>query len=134
MGAQHTLYDINYASRPMASFAMPRPRIPLERPLDEIVDHGAGVQFYYGHLIDMPVQGLEAEMGRHGTLPGTGTLPDSPNKAHFSKLIVAPGGCQVSDSVRAPRIGTRPGISVLLLGVAFPNKIKPEGKGAHAGA
>jgi aldose 1-epimerase len=52
-----------------------------------------GVQFYDGHLIDIPVEGLDgARYGRHGGLClEPQRFPDSPNKAHFSESIVRPG-------------------------------------------
>jgi aldose 1-epimerase len=58
-----------------------------------------GVQFYDGHLIDMPVQGLGGtRYGRHGGLClEPQRFPDSPNKAHFPSSILPRG--QVSRQV-----------------------------------
>jgi aldose 1-epimerase len=58
-----------------------------------------GVQFYDGHLIDMPVQGLGGtQYGRHGGLClEPQRFPDSPNKAHFPSSILPRG--QVSRQV-----------------------------------
>jgi aldose 1-epimerase len=58
-----------------------------------------GVQFYDGHLLDMPVQGLSgARYGRHGGLClEPQRFPDSPNNAHFPASILVPG--QVSRQI-----------------------------------
>jgi aldose 1-epimerase len=51
-----------------------------------------GVQFYDGHLIDIPVPGLRGTVyGRHaGLCLEPQRFPDSPNKAHFSPCILEP--------------------------------------------
>ncbi len=58
-----------------------------------------GLQFYDGHLMDIPVQGLGGgRYGRHGGLClEPQRFPDSPNKAHFPSFILLPG--QVSRQV-----------------------------------
>ena len=94
-GAQHILYDINYVLRGpsgelrhAATLASRRNGLSMELWTTE-----PGVQFYDGHLIDMPVEGLDgARYGRHGGLClEPQRFPDSPNKAHFSESIVRPG-------------------------------------------
>ena len=52
-----------------------------------------GLQFYDGHLIDIPVPGLRGvSYGRHaGLCLEPQRFPDSPNKAHFSPCILEPG-------------------------------------------
>ncbi|MCC2652244.1 MAG: galactose mutarotase [Microvirga sp.] len=58
-----------------------------------------GVQFYDGHLMDIPVEGLGGvRYGRHGGLClEPQRFPDSPNKAYFPSSLVMPG--QVSRQV-----------------------------------
>ena len=60
-----------------------------------------GLQFYDGHLIDIPVLGLRGvSYGRHaGLCLEPQRFPDSPNKAHFSPCILEPGSVsrQVSE-------------------------------------
>jgi len=94
-GAQHTLYDINYVLRGppgelrhAATLASRGNGLSMELWTTE-----PGVQFYDGHLIDIPVEGLDgARYGRHGGLClEPQRFPDSPNKAHFSESIVRPG-------------------------------------------
>ena len=52
-----------------------------------------GVQFYDGHLIDIPVQGWAAPgtAGTRGLCLEPQRFPDSPNKAHFPASILRPG-------------------------------------------
>ncbi|MBZ6077795.1 aldose epimerase family protein [Microvirga puerhi] len=52
-----------------------------------------GVQFYDGHMIDIPVQGLNgARYGRHsGLCLEPQRFPDGPNNAHFPACILSPG-------------------------------------------
>jgi len=52
-----------------------------------------GVQFYDGHLLDMPVPGLGgAHYGPHaGLCLEPQRFPDGPNKAHFPPCILEPG-------------------------------------------
>ncbi|MBQ0824618.1 galactose mutarotase [Microvirga sp. HBU67558] len=100
-GTQHTLYDINYVLRGSygdlrhaATLASRRNGLAMELWTTE-----PGVQFYDGHLIDIPVKGLgDAQYGRHGGLClEPQRFPDSPNKAHFPSSILPPG--QVSRQV-----------------------------------
>jgi aldose 1-epimerase len=106
-GAQHTLYDTNYVLRGpygdlrhAATLASPRNGLSMELWTTE-----PGVQFYDGHLLDMPVQGLSgARYGRHGGLClEPQRFPDSPNKAHFPASILVPG--QVSRQISELRFG-----------------------------
>jgi aldose 1-epimerase len=94
-GAQHTLYDVNYVlrgpygeMRHAATLASPRNGVSMELWTTE-----PGVQFYDGHLLDMPVPGLGgARYGRHGGLClEPQRFPDSPNNAHFPSSILMPG-------------------------------------------
>lgn len=100
-GAQHTLYDINYVLRGpygelrhAATLASRRNGLAMELWTTE-----PGVQFYDGHLIDIPVNGLDGiQYGRHGGLClEPQRFPDSPNNAHFPSSILRPG--QVSRQV-----------------------------------
>lgn len=94
-GAQHTLYDINYVLR--GPYGELRHAVTLASPRNglamELWTTEPGVQFYDGHLIDMPVEGLDGvRYSRHGGLClEPQRFPDSPNKAHFPESIVAPG-------------------------------------------
>ena len=94
-GAQHTLYDINYVLRgPSGELRHAATLTSRGNGLSmELWTTEPGVQFYDGHLIDMPVEGLDgARYGRHGGLClEPQRFPDSPNKAHFSESIVRPG-------------------------------------------
>jgi aldose 1-epimerase len=100
-GAQHTLYDTNFVLRGpygelrhAATLASPKSGVSMELWTTE-----PGVQFYDGHLLDMPVQGLGgARYGRHGGLClEPQRFPDSPNNAHFPSSLLVPG--QVSRQV-----------------------------------
>ena len=94
-GAQHTLYDINYVLRgPSGELRHVATLTSRGNGLSmELWTTEPGVQFYDGHLIDMPVEGLDgARYGRHaGLCLEPQRFPDSPNKAHFSESIVRPG-------------------------------------------
>jgi aldose 1-epimerase len=100
-GAQPTLYDINYVLR--GPYGELRRAATLESRQNglsmELWTTEPGVQFYDGHLIDMPVQGLGGtQYGRHGGLClEPQRFPDSPNKAHFPSSILPRG--QVSRQV-----------------------------------
>jgi aldose 1-epimerase len=52
-----------------------------------------GVQFYDGHLLDMPASGLDgAHYGpRAGLCLEPQRFPDGPNKPHFPPCILEPG-------------------------------------------
>jgi aldose 1-epimerase len=58
-----------------------------------------GVQFYAGHLIKMPVPGLNGAVYKPhaGLCLEPQRFPDGPNKAHFPSSILEPG--QVSKQV-----------------------------------
>lgn len=94
-GAQHTLYDMNYVLRGpchelrhAATLVSRRNGLAMELWTTE-----PGVQFYDGHLIDIPVKGLGGvQYGRHGGLClEPQRFPDSPNNAHFPSSILRPG-------------------------------------------
>lgn len=96
-----TLYDTNYVLR--GPYGVLRQAAILESPKSglnmELWTTEPGVQFYAGHLINMPVSGLNgAQYGRHaGLCLEPQRFPDSPNKAHFPSSILEPG--QVSKQV-----------------------------------
>jgi aldose 1-epimerase len=90
-----TLYDINYVLRSgggalahAATVQSPSSGVSLELWTTE-----PGLQFYDGHLIDIPVAGLGG--ARYGTHAGLclepQRFPDGPNKPHFPPCIVRPG-------------------------------------------
>ncbi|MDF2687885.1 MAG: galactose mutarotase [Microvirga sp.] len=98
---ERILYDINYVLhgpygelRHAATLASMKSGVSMELWTTE-----PGVQFYDGHLMDIPVEGLGGVMyGRHGGLClEPQRFPDSPNKAHFPSSLVMPG--QVSRQV-----------------------------------
>jgi len=96
-----TLYDTNYVLR--GPYGVLRQAAILKSPRNglamELWTTEPGVQFYAGHLIDMPVSGLNGtRYGRHaGLCLEPQRFPDSPNKAHFPSSILEPG--QVSKQV-----------------------------------
>ncbi|KLK94967.1 galactose mutarotase [Microvirga vignae] len=96
-----TLYDTNYVLR--GSYGVLRQAAVLKSPGNglnmELWTTEPGVQFYAGHLINMPVSGLNgAQYGRHaGLCLEPQRFPDSPNIAHFPSSILEPG--QVSKQV-----------------------------------
>jgi aldose 1-epimerase len=100
-GTQPTLYDINYVLRgPYGELRHAATLASRQNGLSmELWTTEPGVQFYDGHLIDMPVQGLGGtQYGRHGGLClEPQRFPDSPNKAHFPSSILPRG--QVSRQV-----------------------------------
>jgi aldose 1-epimerase len=90
-----TLYDINYVLRSgggqlahAATLQSPSSGVSLELWTTE-----PGLQFYDGHLIDVPVPGLGGvRYGIHGGLClEPQRFPDGPNKPHFPPCIVRPG-------------------------------------------
>jgi aldose 1-epimerase len=91
---QRVLYDVNYVLRGegdiahAATLQSPESGISMELWTTE-----PGVQFYDGHLIDIPVPGLGgARYGRHaGLCLEPQRFPDGPNKAHFPACILEPG-------------------------------------------
>jgi aldose 1-epimerase len=98
---RRTLYDINYVLRgPYGELHHAATLKSLRSGLRmELWTTEPGLQFYDGHLLDMPVPGLE---GTHYS-PHSGLclepqrFPDSPNKAHFPSSILEPG--QVSRQI-----------------------------------
>ncbi|PVE24259.1 galactose-1-epimerase [Microvirga sp. KLBC 81] len=96
-----TLYDTNYVLR--GSYGVLRQATVLKSPRNglsmELWTTEPGVQFYAGHLINVPVSGLNgARYGRHaGLCLEPQRFPDSPNNAHFPSSILEPG--QVSKQV-----------------------------------
>jgi aldose 1-epimerase len=93
-GAQHTLYDTNFVLRgPYGELRHGATLASLKNGLSmELWTTEPGIQFYDGHLLDMPVPGLDgASYGRHGGLClEPQRFPDSPNKAHFPSSILRP--------------------------------------------
>ena len=98
-----TTYDINYVLRNRVddlshavTLVSRNSGVQLELWTTE-----PGVQFYDGHLLDMPVAGLGgARYGRHaGLCLEPQRFPDGPNKAHFPPCILEPGSVsrQVSE-------------------------------------
>ena len=94
-GADRTLFDINYVLRReqgafshAATLASGRSGIAMELWTSE-----PGVQFYDGHLINIPVAGLGgARYGRHaGLCLEPQRFPDGPNKPHFPSCWLEPG-------------------------------------------
>jgi aldose 1-epimerase len=96
-----TLYDTNFVLR--GPYGVLRQAVVLQSPQNdmsmELWTTEPGVQFYAGHMIDIPVSGLNsAKYGRHaGLCLEPQRFPDSPNKAHFPSSILEPG--QVSRQV-----------------------------------
>jgi aldose 1-epimerase len=100
-----TTYDINYVLRTppgkrpgelahAATLSSPVSGVAMELWTTE-----PGVQFYDGHMLDMPVPGLDG--ARYGARAGLclepQRFPDGPNKPHFPPCLVEPG--QVSRQV-----------------------------------
>jgi aldose 1-epimerase len=102
IGAEpYVLYDVNYVLRGpyeglhhAATLKSPKNGLQMELWTTE-----PGVQFYDGHLIDMPASGLDGTpYVRHGGLClEPQRFPDGPNKAHFPPSLLIPG--QVSRQV-----------------------------------
>lgn len=93
---QHrTTYDINYVLKDgddelthAATLASLKSGLSMELWTTE-----PGVQFYDGHLLNIPVPGLRgAHYGPHaGLCLEPQRFPDGPNKAHFPACILEPG-------------------------------------------
>jgi aldose 1-epimerase len=90
-----TTYDVNYVLQGTggnlahaATLLSRRSGVALELWTTE-----PGVQFYDGHMLDIPVPGLgEARYGpRAGLCLEPQRFPDGPNKAHFPPCILDPG-------------------------------------------
>lgn len=94
-------YDINYVlSHPSAEFAHAATLKSLKNSLAmELWTTEPGVQFYDGHMLDVPVPGLGGvHYGAHaGLCLEPQRFPDGPNKAHFPPCILEPG--QVSRQI-----------------------------------
>ncbi|WP_243369525.1 aldose epimerase family protein [Microvirga solisilvae] len=103
-----TLYDTNYVLR--GPYGVLRQAAFLQSPKNgmsmELWTTEPGVQFYAGHMIDIPVAGLNgAKYGRHaGLCLEPQRFPDSPNNAHFPSSILEPG--QVSRQVSELRFSS----------------------------
>ena len=110
------LYDINYVLRGGAGSPVDG---DLARAATLLSDRSGvamelwttepGLQFYDGHLIDMPVPGLAGEPYRihAGLCLEPQRFPDGPNWAHFPPTILEPGA--VSRQVSELRFGSLPG-------------------------
>ncbi len=90
-----TTYDVNYVLRAAdgelahaATLLSRRSGVALELWTTE-----PGVQFYDGHLLDMPVPGLEGVpyRARTGLCLEPQRFPDGPNRPHFAPCILEPG-------------------------------------------
>jgi aldose 1-epimerase len=88
-------YDINYVLRGGAGELKHAATLQsLRNGLSvELWTTEPGVQFYDGHLLDIPVPGLGgAHYGPHaGLCLEPQRFPDGPNKAHFPQCILQPG-------------------------------------------
>lgn len=98
---KHVLYDTNYVLRgPYGELRHAATLTSLKSGVEmELWTTEPGVQFYDGHLIDMPAQGLGGvRYGRHaGLCLEPQRFPDGPNNAHFPASLLVPG--QVSRQV-----------------------------------
>ena len=67
-----------------------------------------GLQFYDGHMIDIPVPGLRgAHYGPHAALClEPQRFPDGPNKAHFPRTILEPETTSRQSTEYRFRVGT----------------------------
>jgi len=92
---ERTFYDINYvlrgpwgALRHAATLQSVNSGLAMELWTTE-----PGIQFYDGHMLDIPVPGLNgAHYGpRAGLCLEPQRFPDGPNNAHFPTCILAPG-------------------------------------------
>lgn len=91
-------YDINYVLRREASSTPGIQRAATLRSdrsgiAMELWTTEPGLQFYDGHLLDLPVQGNGgAELKRYGGLAlEPQRFPDGPNHAHFPPSLLLPG-------------------------------------------
>jgi aldose 1-epimerase len=95
-------YDVNFVLRAEDDWNHAATLKSLNNNLSlELWTSEPGLQFYDGHLINIPVPGLRGvSYGRHaGLCLEPQRFPDSPNKAHFSPCILEPGSVsrQVSE-------------------------------------
>ncbi|MCB8819623.1 aldose epimerase family protein [Microvirga rosea] len=92
---ERTSYDTNYVLRgPNGELRHAATLQSLNTGLSmELWTTEPGVQFYDGHLLDMPVEGLNGvHYGPHaGLCLEPQRFPDGPNKAHFPPCILTPG-------------------------------------------
>lgn len=104
----HTIYDTNYVLR--GPYGVLRHGVTLKSLNNglemELWTTEPGVQFYAGHLIKMPVPGLNgAHYHPHaGLCLEPQRFPDSPNNAHFPSSLLKPG--QVSKQVSELRFSS----------------------------
>lgn len=103
-----TLYDTNYVLRgPYGVLRQAAVLKSLKNGLSmELWTTEPGVQFYAGHMLDMPVPGLDGTPYRRhaGLCLEPQRFPDGPNIAHFPGSILDPG--QVSRQVSELRFST----------------------------
>lgn len=96
-----TIYDTNFVLRgPYGVLRQAASLMSLKSGLTmELWTTEPGLQFYAGHLIEIPVSGLNgAHYGPHaGLCLEPQRFPDSPNNAHFPSSILEPG--QVSRQI-----------------------------------
>jgi aldose 1-epimerase len=91
---RRTLYDVNYVLRAPGGLAHAATLTSRANGLAmELWTTEPGLQFYDGHLLDMPVPGLDGvPYARHGGLClEPQRFPDGPNRRHFPPCILAPG-------------------------------------------
>jgi aldose 1-epimerase len=89
-----TPYDINYVLRAPGALSHAATLASMKNGLSmELWTTEPGLQFYDGHMIDIPVAGLRgAHYGAHaGLCLEPQRFPDGPNKAHFPRTILDPG-------------------------------------------
>lgn len=89
-----TSYDVNYVLRATGELSHAATLTSLRNGLAmELWTTEPGLQFYDGHMIDIPVPGLRgAHYGAHaGLCLEPQRFPDGPNKAHFPSTILEPG-------------------------------------------
>ncbi|HEX2135258.1 MAG TPA: aldose epimerase family protein [Microvirga sp.] len=106
--AMGTAYDVNYALRTRSADVAHAATL-LSRSSGvamELWTTEPGLQFYDGHLLDIPVPGLGG--ARYTTRAGLclepQRFPDGPNKAHFPPCILEPG--EISRQVSELRFAT----------------------------
>ncbi|AWM88559.1 aldose epimerase family protein [Microvirga sp. 17 mud 1-3] len=92
---ERTVYDINYVLRgPWGTLRHAATLQSLTSGLAmELWTTEPGVQFYDGHMLEIPVPGLNgAHYGPHaGLCLEPQRFPDGPNNAHFPSCILGPG-------------------------------------------
>jgi aldose 1-epimerase len=107
-GATDLEYDINFVLSPLRGGFSRAAALSSERSglTMELWTTEPGLQFYGGHLLDVPEPGLGgAAYGRYGGLClEPQRFPDGPNKPHFPPCILRPG--EVSRQVSELRFST----------------------------